>query len=93
MARPKSIILTPAEKRKVIADLKRRIRDEKVNNRTAAAGMKEAERIFKKAQQQYDTVVKAYTAGNARRTKVIESLEAQITALSAPTPAAPSGAS
>ena len=93
MARPKSIILTPAEKKKVIADLKQKIRNEKVNGRVAAATLKKAERAFKTAQREYDTFVKAHTTGNVRRSKAIEAFEAQITALSAPALAAPSGAS
>lgn len=93
MARPKSIILTPAEKKKVIADLKQKIRTEKVNGRNAAAALKTAERAFKTAQREYDTFVKAHTASDTRRLKAIEAFEAQIAALSAPAPAALSGAS
>ena len=77
MVRPKSVILSPAEKKAALANLKAQLKEVQ-NTIKLATGEKKA------AQKTFDTIVKTTDKAIAAAQKQGDSLTAQIAALTAP---------
>ncbi len=88
MARPKSVVLTKEEKKSVITNLKATLKAEKEKARALAGTAKEADRALLKAQRDHAVATKANTRDATITAKAIESLTAQLAALTAPAAAA-----
>lgn len=77
MVRPKSVILSPAEKKAALANLKNQLKEVQNTIKLANGEKKAAQKIF-------DGVVKTADKAIAVATKQGDSLTAQIAALTAP---------
>ena len=90
MARSKSVILTPAEKKTVIVDLKGKIKAAKDAVKAVAALNKEVDKKHAAACKTHEGVVKARAKAGETVAKELSKMEAQLASLTAPAvPAAP----
>lgn len=85
MARPKSVVLTKEEKKNVLSALKAQLKIEKTSVRVLETQAKEADRVLAKATREHAATLKLNARLVAAATKAVQSLEAQIAALTAPT--------
>ena len=88
MARSTSVVLTKAEKKAVIVDLKAKIKAAKDTVKQIAGIRKEADKAFAAANKAHLATLKTNDKEAAAAAKTLAGLEAQLTSLSAPTVAA-----
>jgi hypothetical protein len=84
MARAKSVVLTPAEKKATIVTLKASIKSAKDNVKNIAGIRKESDKVFAAANKTHLANLKANDKEAAAATKTLTGLEAQLKSLSAP---------
>ena len=84
MARAKSVVMTPAEKKAVAADLKLQIKAAKDNLKQIKGVRKEVDATLSAATKAHLAAIKTSDKELTAAQKSLDSLEAQLTALTAP---------
>ena len=88
MARPKSVILTPAEKKTAIAELKGKLKAATDAVKAAGVVRKDADKAYAAATKTHVNALKENDKITAAAQKTVDGLNAQLQALTAPAPVA-----
>ena len=84
MARPKSVILSSAEKKTIVAELKLKLKAAKDEVKVVIAGVKEADKALQQANKLHIASLKVSDKAALAAAKTVAALEAQLAALTAP---------
>jgi len=84
MARPKSVILTPQEKKAVVANLKEQIKGLKADLKNNAISLKAINKTFATAGKAHLTDTKANEKAVVGVNKALQAVEAQLVAMNTP---------
>lgn len=81
MARSKSAVLSPADKKAVVTDLKTKIKEAKAADKLITTTLKEAEKVFKAAEKSFAGATKEADKALSANAKIVSKLEADLEAI------------
>lgn len=81
MARSKSAVLSPADKKAVVIDIKTKIKEAKAVDKAIATLLKDAEKEYKVSEKSYNTAKNEAAKATNANAKVVTKLESDLAAM------------